>query len=270
MATQAEFNADPWVRREIVTAELNWLGDELCRRTGRPRGAAGTKGDYQHLRGAHRSQEFVEKSPLCTSRTYTKQTGLTADQPRHIAGFDFTPGATEAMIAQSGRLLGAMKAGQLEEVREIYCNVDGDKVVDGWDNVRNVAATSDSSHLWHWHLSLDRRHCANRPLMERILAIALGDTANKEEEEDTDMMTPAQDGALSVTWQASDALLDMQETTDGGTREMKFVREFNQLRRDVTTLLKLQAAEAAKPTPIDYEKLADALLRRVASTPRVS
>ncbi|MFI6759684.1 hypothetical protein ACIBF5_11180 [Micromonospora sp. NPDC050417] len=266
MATQAAFNADPWVRREIVTVELDWLGDELCRRTGRPRAAAGTKGDYLHLRGAHRSQEFVENSPLCTNRTYTRQTGLTADQLRHIAGFDFTPGNTESMIAQSKRLLTAMKAGQLEEVREIYCNVDGDKVVDGWDNVRNVAATSDSSHLWHWHLSLDRRHCANRQLMERILGIALGESTTTEE--DTDMMTPAQDGALSVAWQASDALLDMQETTDGGTRQMKFVREFNQLRRDVTALLKLQAAEAAKPTPIDYDKLAEALLRKVAASSR--
>ncbi|MFK3980470.1 hypothetical protein ACI2K4_08835 [Micromonospora sp. NPDC050397] len=268
MATQAAFNADPWVRREIVTVELDWLGDELCRRTGRPRAAAGTKGDYLHLRGAHRSQEFIEKSPLATSRTYTKQTGLTADQLRHIAGFDFTPGSTESMIAQSKRLLTAMRAGQLEEVREIYCNVDGDKVVDGWDNVRNVAATSDSSHLWHWHLSLDRRHCADRGLMRRILAIALGDTNTTTPIEEDDMMTPAQDGALSVAWQASDALLDMQETTDGGTREMKFVREFNQLRRDVTAVLKLQTAEAAKPTPIDYDKLAEALLRRIAATPR--
>ena len=267
MATQAAFNADPWVRREIVTAELDWLGDELCRRTGRPRAAAGTKGDHLHLRGAHRSQEFIEKSPLCTNRTYTKQTGLTAEQLRHIAGFDFTPGGTEAMIAQSRRLLTVMKAGQLEEVREIYCNIDGDKVVDGWDNVRNLAATSDSSHLWHWHLTLDRRRCADRQLMERILVIALSPTMD----EDPDMMTPAQDGALSVAWQATDALLDMQETTDGGGREMKFVREFNQLRRDVTAVLKFQAAEAAtKPTPIDYDKLAEALLRRIASTPRTS
>ncbi|MEV4628841.1 hypothetical protein AB0J90_21490 [Micromonospora sp. NPDC049523] len=267
MATQAEFNADPWVRREIVTAELDWLGDELCRRTGRPRAAAGSKGDYLHLRGAHRSQEFVEKSPLCTNRTYTTQTGLTAEQLRHVAGFDFTPGATEPMIAQSKRLLTAMKAGVLEEVREIYCNVDGDKVVDGWDNVRNVSATSDSSHLWHWHLSLDRRRCADRPLMERILSIALGDPPKDEE---SDMMTPAQDGALSVAWQATDALLDMQETTDGGGREMRFVREFNQLRRDVTAVLKFQSEAAVKPTPIDYDKLAEAMLRRIATTSRTT
>ncbi|MFI6759355.1 hypothetical protein ACIBF5_09465 [Micromonospora sp. NPDC050417] len=175
MATRTQFNADQWVRREIVTAEMDWLGDELCRRTGRPRTAAGSKGDYLHLSGAHRSQEFIMQSQLCTNRAYTKQTGLTPDQLRHVAGFDFTPGNTEAMIAQSQRLLAAMKAGLLDEVLEIFCNVDGNNVVDGWDNVRNLAATADSSHLWHWHLSLDRRYCADRALMARIIAIALGD-----------------------------------------------------------------------------------------------
>jgi hypothetical protein len=95
-------------------------------------------------------------------------------QERYIAGFDFTSGSVEDMIAQSKRVLAAMKAGRLNEVREFYGNVDGNQVVDGWDNVRDRAASSDSSHLWHWHLGIDRRHLTNKALMERILAIALG------------------------------------------------------------------------------------------------
>lgn len=258
MVTQSQFAADPWVRREVVTAELDWLGDELCRRTGRPRGAAGTKGDHRHLRGAHRSQEFIDRSPLCTNRTYTRQSGLTAEQSRHVAGFDFTPGNTQDMIDQSRRLLAEVRSGRLEAVREIYCNVDGDRVVDGWDNVRDRAATSDSSHLWHWHLTLDRRRCADRSLMERILAIALGEPVEEGE------LDKAQNDALAVAWQASDALIDMQETTDGGGREMKFVREFKALRRDVTELL---SRPTPAPEPIDYDLLAAALLRRIAGSP---
>ena len=175
MTTYAQLEAESWWGREIVTPELAWLGDELCRRTGRPRTAAGSKGNNLHLRGAHRSQEWILHSAYCTSRTYTVQSGLTSTQSRHIAGFDFTPGSAEQMIAQSKRLMAAVKSGQLEEVRELYGNVDGDQVVDGWDNLHNRAATSDSSHLWHWHLTLDRRHCADRALMERILAVALGE-----------------------------------------------------------------------------------------------
>ncbi|MGX7669498.1 hypothetical protein [Plantactinospora sp. DSM 117369] len=185
MATYAQLQAEAWWGREIITPELDWLGDELCRRTKRPRGAFGTKGDHNHLRGAHRSQEWIRKSRYCTSRTYTVQSGLTAVQQRHIAGVDFTPGSAGQMVAQCKRLYAALRAGHLEEVREFYGNVDGDKVVDGWDNVRNRAASSDSSHLWHWHLTLDRRSCANRRVMERILAIALGDPT----EEDVDDAT---------------------------------------------------------------------------------
>jgi hypothetical protein len=175
MPTYTQLQAEAWWGREIVTPELRWLGDELCRRTGRPRDAFGDKGNNVHLRGAHRSQEWIQRSAYCTSRTYTVQSGLTAEQARHIAGADFTPGTAGAMITQSRRLMAAMQAGLLDGVLAIYCNVDGDQVVDGWDNVRDRAATSDSSHLWHWHLTLDRRRCADRQLMERIVAIALGD-----------------------------------------------------------------------------------------------
>jgi len=183
MATIAQLTAEPWWNREIVTDELSWLGDELCRRTGRPADAAGDKGNTVHLRGSHRSQEWIKNSAYCTDRSYTVQSGLTAEQLRHVAGFDFTPGSAEAMIAQCKRLMAALKSGQLEEVREFYGNVDGDQVVDGWNNLADRAATSDSSHLWHWHISFDRRQVHNRALMERIVHIALGDPISTLEDD---------------------------------------------------------------------------------------
>ncbi|MEH1016164.1 hypothetical protein V6U90_24015 [Micromonospora sp. CPCC 206060] len=182
MPTYAQLRAERWWDREIVTPAMDWLGDELCRRTGRPRTAAGTKGDNAHLCGAHRSQEWILRSRYCTDRDYRVQPGLTADQLRWVSGFDFTPGSAGQMIAQSRRLMAAMKLGRLDEVLEFYGNVDGDRAVDGWDNLRDRAARSDRSHLWHWHLSIDRRYCDKRDLMERILATALGDAAVREDE----------------------------------------------------------------------------------------
>lgn len=167
--------AEVWWTREVTTTELDWLADELCRRTGRPRTAAGTKGNEAHNSGGHRSQEWILNSRFCDDRRYTVQVGLTNMQARHIAGLDFTPGSVTKMVEQCQRLMAAMKAGVLEEVREMYGNVDGDKVVDGWDNVRNRAATSDASHLWHWHLTFDRRCLTDRALMQRIIAIVMGD-----------------------------------------------------------------------------------------------
>lgn len=192
MATYAQLAAEQWWGREIVTPAMGWLGDELCRRTDRPRVAAGTKGDNRHLRGAHRSQEWILRSAYCTNRTYTVQANLTAEQTRWVAGFDFTPASTQQMIAQCQRIYAAMKAGRLDEVVEFYGNVNGDQVVDGWDNLRDRAASSDSSHLWHWHISIDRRHCNNQQLMERILAVVLGLP------EEDDMSAAAEDQIKSV------------------------------------------------------------------------
>jgi len=184
--TYAQLESERWWGREVVTAELDWLGDTLCARLRRPRAAAGSKGDNAHLNGAHRSQEWILNSRFSTSRSYTVQSGLNATQVRHISGFDMVPGEwgsaqnRRLMIEQTGRLLAAMRAGRLDEVRELFGTVNGSTVT-GWNNVTNSFASSDSSHLDHWHLSLDRRHCTNRPLMERIVAIALG--------EDEDMPT---------------------------------------------------------------------------------
>lgn len=169
-----------WWQREIVTPQLKWLGDELCRRTGQPATAAGDKGNEAHDSGSHRSQEWILNSRFCDNRSYTVQSGLSDVQKRHIAGFDFTPGVwgtaenRRRMSVQTGRLLAAMKAGQLEGVRELYGTVDG-RTVTGWNNVENRTASSDPSHLDHWHLSLDRRRMTDQALMERVVAIVMGD-----------------------------------------------------------------------------------------------
>ncbi|MEV7268396.1 hypothetical protein AB0N38_33055 [Micromonospora aurantiaca] len=177
MPTYAQLQAESWWGREIVTPEIDWLGDELCRRTKRPRTAFGSKGNNVHLRGAHRSQEWIKRSRYCTNRTYTVQAGLTGEQERHIAGVDFTPGVWGAaanralMVAQTRRLVAALKAGRLPGVREVIGTLDGRTVV----GTRPDGSTfsSDSSHLEHWHLTLDRRHCRDQQLMARIVATAL-------------------------------------------------------------------------------------------------
>jgi hypothetical protein len=217
MATLLQLQSEPWWGHEVVTTELDWLGDEMCRRTGQPRTAAGSKGNTSHLRGAHRSQEWILNSAFCTSRTYTVQSGLSGTQARHVAGFDFVPGAwgtsenRRRMVEQTSRLLAAMRAGELDEVRELFGTVDG-RTVAGWNNVTNRAATSDSSHLDHWHLTIDRRQLRNRDLMERIVATALGDVADIEEEEDVARLTFFKaDGKLWRSTEAKSSIRQIDE-----------------------------------------------------------
>lgn len=278
--TYAQLQAEPWWGRETTTAEMDWLGDELCRRTGRPRAAAGVKGDNRHLRGSHRSQEWILNSRYCTNRTYTVQPGLTAVQQRHIAGFDFVPGEwgsaanRRLMAAQTGRLLAAMKAGRLDEVRELYGTVDG-RTVTGWNNVENRPATSDDSHLEHWHLGIDRRHCANRSLMERILAIALGedDDMTPEQLASADIWTnPYGDAPSNPKITLDTALRNIGGDTRATAAEVKAARSAAERAAAAAERAAVAAEQAATqvPQPIDYDRLAVALLRAMAVPDRAA
>ena len=236
MPSLLQLQAEPWWNAERVTPEVTWLGDQLCARTGRPRSAFGTKGDELHMKGAHRSQRWILNSVFCTNRTYTVQSGLTEAQKDEIAGIDFTPGSGSEMITQSRRIYNAMRAGLLNEVREFYGNIDGDQVVDGWDNIDDEKITSDASHLWHWHLTLDRKQLHNMDLMRRILSIVLGETMT---------LTPAQETQLlGDTAQARSLLHDgkrgggLAETAGGGVPIAYLPRMFHEVHSKLDAALR--------------------------------
>ncbi|MFB6392644.1 hypothetical protein [Polymorphospora lycopeni] len=174
MPTYAQLAAEAVWGREIVTPAVRWLGDALCAHFKRPRTAAGTKGDNLHLSGSHRSQEWLLKSRFATNRRYTVEDDLNDEQLRWIAGFDFTPASKAEMLTICQRLDKAVRAGLVEEIAAWYGNLDGDQRVDGYDNVRNVAATSDSSHLWHLHITFKRRYAGDMAVMRKVFAILTG------------------------------------------------------------------------------------------------
>jgi hypothetical protein len=178
MPSYTELQAEPWWSREVVTAELSWLGSELRRLTGRPREAWGDKGNNRHLSGGHRSQEWILNSDYCTNRSYTVQTGLSSDQLRHIGACDWTPGDwgttanRELMVRQTKNLWDAAKAGKLTGLRQIFGTLDGRNAT-GLNVVSGSTTVPDSSHLDHWHLTFDRRYLRDAGLMSRILSTVL-------------------------------------------------------------------------------------------------
>ena len=180
--TYAQLEAEQWWGREVRTTELKWLGDELCRRTGAPATSIGTKGNNCHLNGGHRSQEWITHSQFCTNRHYTVQSGLTAEQRRHLAALDRTPlawgtVANRAQVAvETKRLLDAAKAGKLKGVTQIEGTLDG-KTPFGYNVETGTTFTPDVSHLDHWHLTFDRRYLTDMALMRRIAAAVLGSPA---------------------------------------------------------------------------------------------
>lgn len=173
MPTYAQLQGESVWGQEIVTDELGWLVDELCAHFGVPRGNGGIKGDNKHLNGGHRSQAWIKRSKYCTNRTYTFEASLTAEQERDLAAFDVTL-PLQHMLTISRNADRATRAGELEELVEWFGNVDGDQRVDGWNNIENRAASSDSSHLWHFHGRIRRSLLRDMNTMRRVFAALTG------------------------------------------------------------------------------------------------
>lgn len=176
MATYDQLNAESWWRAETVTPEMDWLGDQLCSALSVPRANFGCKGDNSsgHMRGGHRSQAWLLNSRYSTSRTYTVEPGLPSAFVNDLPAFDITPKNNAQMLTICRNLDRVVRAGQLEEVVVWYGNLDNTGPVDGYDNIRNIIATSDHSHDWHCHIQVGRRFTRSRAVMERILAALLG------------------------------------------------------------------------------------------------
>lgn len=60
--------------------------------------------------------------------------------------------------------------------REFYGQADTDSYVEGWDCRYGYAVTSDSSHLWHLHLSEDRDMSTSKFNKEALLSVLKGES----------------------------------------------------------------------------------------------
>lgn len=61
-------------------------------------------------------------------------------------------------------------------MREFFGQIDSDSTVEGWDYAKNKASSSDSSHLWHIHISIHRKYINSTSAMKAILSILKGET----------------------------------------------------------------------------------------------
>ena len=152
--------ADPLWIAEKVPESIVAAGAAVRAAWGLPAAAVGAKGDTAHRSGYHRSRAWVLGSSFSANGTGDYSVRYAPDKTGGdddwVCALDITPGSVERMIAASKRLDTALRAEMLPTVREFYGNINGDKIVDGWDNLLDRAVTSDSSHLWHIHISFYR------------------------------------------------------------------------------------------------------------------
>lgn len=198
MATLSQLQGEVWWNREYQPPSMATLCEQLRVHFGVSPNALGSKGDANHLYGYHRSRAWVVNSHWSAYGWGDYSVQAAADQDgdaNWLCAVDFTPGNADTMIAMSQRLAAAVQAGRCPQLREWYGNVDGDQVVDGWDLLANRAATSDSSHLWHVHMSFLRARAGDDHA--NLFAILTGED---------DMMSPEQDNILKATdqrlWQS--------------------------------------------------------------------
>lgn len=72
-------------------------------------------------------------------------------------------------------------------LREFYGQADSDTGVEGWDFQFLVTVTSDSSHLWHLHLSFLRAYLNDPEAFRAVLSILKGETVDQWRNGDTSM-----------------------------------------------------------------------------------
>ncbi|OJF12782.1 hypothetical protein BG844_18820 [Couchioplanes caeruleus subsp. caeruleus] len=91
---------------------------------------------------------------------------------------DAQAGRFTTIARYSKRLLdaGRVRDPRTYAMREFYGNVDADHDVEGWDFVRDKAATSDDSHLWHIHISVRRAYVNDREAIDAIVSILGGES----------------------------------------------------------------------------------------------
>jgi hypothetical protein len=67
--------------------------------------------------------------------------------------------------------------------REFYGQANNDRYVEGWDCRYGYAVTSDSSHLWHLHISEDRDKTTSYENKDALLSVLRGETVAEWEDD---------------------------------------------------------------------------------------
>jgi hypothetical protein len=251
MPSYAELEREECWRAQVVPPALEWLGESLRDHYGESRSNIGSPGDNRHLRGGHRSRRWIRESAYCTNDTYTvtHADDKLGDEDWYCA-IDIGGLSQAELIAMCQRLDAAVRAGLLEECWEWYGNLGGDDRVDGWNNLENRLASSDSSHLYHLHMTFRRRYANSIDVMRRAFAILIGD----------DMLTPTQAGHLIATAYRLLAVATLNEDLAAATQIPEQGRITDVPLIDLLKRVDANAASAAAVGSVDPAALAAELL----------
>jgi hypothetical protein len=129
---------------------------------------SGILGDAAHTYGYHRGRNYVPASDYSVQLAEDKQGDGEAAN-----GLDLSWSDASWQYTVSQRLLAAKNDSRMHACREFYGSTDGVTVC-GWDYYGGYAVTSDSSHLWHIHLSILRKYANDPDALSGIASVITG------------------------------------------------------------------------------------------------
>lgn len=140
-------------------------------------------GIYANKRGYHNKRENLPM-PGSTFDYSIDEFAIDKQGPADEASaidwtFPDAQGGDYKTISKYSKRLYAVRGGNDSRtvyMREFFGQIDSDSTVEGWDYGKNTSTTSDSSHLWHIHISIFRKYINSTGAMKAILSILKGET----------------------------------------------------------------------------------------------
>jgi hypothetical protein len=129
---------------------------------------AGIVGDSAHTYGYHRGRNYVSSSDYSVQKPPDKKGNGEA-----ASAIDLSWSQANWQYTVSQRLLNAKNDSRMYPIREFFGSVDGRNVV-GWDYYGGYSVTSDSSHLWHIHISVLREYADNTSALQGVAQVLIG------------------------------------------------------------------------------------------------
>lgn len=131
--------------------------------------------------GYHNSRDHLPSDDYSVAQFAVDREGPANEASAIDLTFPDAQSGNYATISKySKRLEAAGRAGDADArtryIREFFGNTDSDSTVEGWDFSKNRASSSDSSHLWHIHISIHRKYINDVFAMKAILSILKGES----------------------------------------------------------------------------------------------
>lgn len=150
-----------------------WLDFQKLEPTCLLGGIYASKPGYHNYRDALPSSDYSVKLTLDKQGPGDKAAAIDLTFP------DAQSGRYETIMKYASRLLASGRDPNDPRgnyLREFYGQADSDTQVEGWDFQYLVVVTSDSSHLWHIHLSFLRAFLNDPEAFRAVLSILRGET----------------------------------------------------------------------------------------------